>query len=161
MNTMRTCHWHVKRLLKAGIIASVLITSTVNAKESDTLPIITSIEPLEISDYDLDILSRCVMAEAENQGKDGMAYVADVILNRVDNEDFPDSIEDVITQKNQFSSYSDGGMDKHIPSNECKEICRQEFLRRKNGKIIYFRTNEYHKYGTPAFKHGAHYFSTK
>lgn len=54
--------------------------------------------------YDsLELLALCIEAEAGNQGLIGKKYVCDVILNRVDDEDFPDSITDVILQKNQFS----------------------------------------------------------
>lgn len=159
MRKKRTCLWHVGNLFKAGLIASVLITSTVHAGEQEIRPVVISIEPIGISVSDLDLLSRCVMAEASNQGEQGMAYVADVILNRVDSEDFPDSIEGVITQKYQFSSYRDGGMNRHEPSEECIDICLQEYERRQNEKILYFRTGRYHKGRTDAFKHREHYFS--
>lgn len=159
MRKKRTCLWHGGLLIKAGLIASVLIASTVHGEEQRIRPVIISIEPIGISDSDLDLLSRCVMAEAGNQGEQGMAYVADVILNRVDSEDFPDTIEEVITQKYQFSSYGDGGMDRHEPTDECIGICLQEYERRQNEKILYFRTGNYHGGRTDAFKHGEHYFS--
>lgn len=122
-------------------------------------------------DYDLDeelyydsleTLAICVMAEAGNQDLDGMRMVADVILNRVDDADFPDTIEGVISQKYQFSSYWDGGMQKwNVPSEQVYKACQMELKNRSYPGLIYFCEGGYSRYGTPAFKHGDHYFSTK
>ena len=110
----------------------------------------------------LELLAVCVMAEAGNQGLDGMRMVCDVILNRVDDSDFPNTIEGVITQRNQFSSYSDGRMQRwNVPSEECYQACQMELEKRSWPGLLYFRTGGYSQYGTPAFKYGNHYFSTK
>lgn len=59
----------------------------------------TDEELVEEAYYDsLELLAMCVEAEAGNQGLIGKRYVVDVILNRVDDEDYPDNIVDVIMQ---------------------------------------------------------------
>lgn len=115
----------------------------------------------QISDSELYFFANCVQAEAGNQDETGKRLVADVILNRVDDPDFPDTITEVITQRGQFSSYRDGGMDRWKPTDETIEICREELKSRQYTALIYFTAYRYSSYGTPAFKHGAHYFSTK
>lgn len=114
----------------------------------------------KVPEEELDISARCVMAEAGDQGE-GIKYVVDVILNRVDSPDWPDTITGVITQKGQFSSYWDGGMQRHKPTKEVYEWIEKEYANRSDYNIIYFRTGHYHSWGTPAFKYKDHYFSSK
>lgn len=112
--------------------------------------------------YDsLEMLAICVEAEAGNQGLDGKRMVADVILNRVDDPEWPDTIEEVISQPVHFSSYWDGGMDKVSVSEETFEAVKMELGNRSWPGIYYFTAGSYGKYGTPWKKVGDHYFSTK
>lgn len=60
-----------------------------------------------IHSYDWDgederMLAKIAMAEAEGESVEGKALVILVVLNRVWSDEFPDSIEEVIFQKNQF-----------------------------------------------------------
>lgn len=52
---------------------------------------------------DLYWLSRVIFAESGTQPFEGMIGVGNVVLNRVESIRFPDSVYDVIFQKNQFS----------------------------------------------------------
>lgn len=62
------------------------------------------------SDKDIEILHRIVEAECTGLEFDKKINVANVIFNRINNEKFPDNIEDVVFQKNpiQFSPVDDG-----------------------------------------------------
>lgn len=55
------------------------------------------------------MLAKIAMAEAEGESVEGKALVILVVLNRVWSDEFPDSIEEVIFQKNQFSPVAEGG----------------------------------------------------
>ena len=59
-------------------------------------------------EYELIMLYRIVEAEATGGESDAKINVAHVIFNRVNSDQFPDTIERVIFQKNQFSPISDG-----------------------------------------------------
>lgn len=61
-----------------------------------------------ISDEEYQVLVRIVAAEAPSEDVLGMMLVANVVLNRVISEDFPDTISAVVFQKNQFAPTSDG-----------------------------------------------------
>lgn len=113
--------------------------------------------------YDsLELLAICVEAEAGNQPLDGRRMVADVILNRVDNPGFPDTIEGVISQPYHFSSYWDGGMDKVTePSELTIKAVQMELEERGYPGLLYFREGEFSEYGAPWKKVGDHYFSIK
>lgn len=59
---------------------------------------------------DLYWLSRIIYCESGNQSLVGKLAVGNVVLNRVENSSFPDTIYDVIFQKNQFSPASSGSI---------------------------------------------------
>ena len=162
----------MKKILSMGVLIVVLSLNVLTATGVTKKPVIEQVlfsrgetdEELQAELYfdSLELMAICVMAEAGNQGIDGMRMVCDVILNRVDSPDFPNTIEGVITQKNQFLSYSDGGMQRrNIPSEDCYKACQMELEKRGWPGLLYFRTGGYSQYGTPAFKYGDHYFSTK
>lgn len=65
---------------------------------------------------DLFWLSRVIHRESGNQPTKGKMAVGNVVLNRVANPAFPNSVEGVLAQKNQFSSYATGAMAKTKPS---------------------------------------------
>lgn len=62
------------------------------------------------SEQDYQTLLRIVQAEAGICDDKGKILVADVVLNRVRDEDFPDNITDVVYQKSQFSPVYDGSI---------------------------------------------------
>lgn len=74
---------------------------------------------------DKDILLRIVEAEAGNQDEDGKLLVANVVLNRVDSEKFPDTVTKVVFQDElgvyQFSPVSNGRIWSVEVSEETKE----------------------------------------
>lgn len=109
------------------------------------------------------ILAQLIQAEAGNQDLTGKRFVADVVLNRVDSERFPNTIEEVIFQKNpvQFGVTVDGAFEKAESeiSEECFEAVRMEWERetRLDKEVLYFNT--VHENGKNPFKHGDHWFS--
>lgn len=108
----------------------------------------------------LELLAVCVEAEAGNQSLDGKRMVVDVILNRVDHPDWPDSIAEVITDPYEFTTYWDGGMDSvWEPSEETFQAVQMELESRSWPGLYYFTSNGWSKYGTPWQKVGDHYFS--
>ena len=67
-----------------------------------------------LCDEDYDILLRIVEAEAGGEDEDGKLLVANVVLNRVNSEAFPNSVKEVVMQKNgrvtQFSPVASGSI---------------------------------------------------
>lgn len=115
-----------------------------------------------ISCDDLEELALCVEAEAGTQSLLGKRLVVDVILNRVDDKDWPGTVQEVIEQPYQFATFWDGGMcrvDK--PSEETYQAIRMELGQRSYPGIYYFNSECYSGYGTPWKKIEEHYFSKK
>lgn len=63
---------------------------------------------VSLNDEQLHLLSKLVAAEARGESYKGQVAVAAVVLNRVQDSRFPDSIEGVIYQKNAFSVVKNG-----------------------------------------------------
>lgn len=61
-----------------------------------------------VSNSDLDLLAKCVHAEARGESYVGQVAVAAVILNRVKSPDFPNTISGVIYQPWAFTAVNDG-----------------------------------------------------
>ncbi len=94
--------------------------SDTEAPERDAEYISISEDEQNWSRKDSDILLRIAMAEAEGEGTEGKALVMNVILNRVESEEFPDSIEAVVFQPGQFESVLDDGRYWDVePDAEC------------------------------------------
>lgn len=113
----------------------------------------------EIRFGEMELLAQLVMAEAGNQDLTGKRYVVDVVLNRVDSDDFPDTVEEVIFQKNQFSVIENGAFDEAgwTITEECYEAVKLEYEERLNYDILYFSRGQ-SKYASNHFKHQDHWF---
>ena len=61
-------------------------------------------------------LSRVIHRESGNQPMEGRMAVGNVVLNRVSDPVFPDTVEGVLAQKNQFSTYKSGVLAATEPS---------------------------------------------
>lgn len=113
----------------------------------------------EIRFGEMELIAQLVMAEAGNQDLTGKRYVVDVVLNRVDSDDFPDTVEEVIFQENQFSVIENGAFDEAgwTITEECYEAVKLEYEERLNYDILYFSRGP-SKYASNHFKHQDHWF---
>lgn len=70
-------------------------------------------------DYDIYIWAKIVMAESEGESQLCKEYVAQTILNRVLSDEFPNTIEEVVFDGNQFSPTFDGRWERVEPNQDC------------------------------------------
>ena len=112
------------------------------------------------SGSDLDLLAALVWAEAGDQPiPEGLCYVCDVVLNRVDSPAWPNTIADVIYQPGQFSVVNNGALNRafgDVPQ-VCYDAVQSQLAGRLNYDIIYFSMG-YLANGNLAFVHGTHYY---
>ena len=133
-------------------------TETAKATEE---PLIASMDWDEDDSY---MLCKIAMAEAESEGVEGKALVMLVVLNRVWSEEFPDTIEEVIFQKNQFSPVANGRYDEVEPDKECYEALEMIQFEHWNESqdALYFESKSDSKWHSEnlefLFKYGKHYF---
>lgn len=104
-------------------------------------------------------LAALIELEAGNQSTVGRAIVADVVLNRVADPRFPDSIHDVIYQKNQFSVIRLMPQAIENVKQENVEIVLDELCDQITYAALFFDCNGYVSGTDPLWKYGDHYFS--
>lgn len=149
--------------------------ATVKEQESTPEPTEKPTEkPYQSKIYSMDwgaedayLLAKIAMAEAENQDTEGKALVILVVLNRVWDDRYPDTIREVIYQENQFSPVSNGRFDRVEPDEDCWKALEMVQVGHwdKSQGALYFESKsqstwheEHLKY---LFKHGDHYFYTE
>ncbi|MDO5410899.1 MAG: cell wall hydrolase, partial [Lachnospiraceae bacterium] len=81
----------------------------------------SSIPQVRLNDADYECLLKIVQSEAGICDQKGKILVANVILNRMKNQDFPDTVTAVVYQKNQFSPVENGAIDRVCITEETKE----------------------------------------
>ena len=96
----------------------------------DEAPEVTeAIEPVErmvidISEDDIYMMACQVFVEVGAEPYDGMVGVANVIINRVKSDKFPDTVPEVIYQSGQFPPAHNGVLDRAMangPGEECMQ----------------------------------------
>lgn len=119
---------------------------------------------MDIRAEDAYLLAKIAMAESEGEGVEGKALVIRVVLNRVQSDEFPDSIQDVIFQDGEFTPVSSGRFDKVEPDHECYEaleliqLCKWD----ESQGALYFESDgksDWHRENLKyLFQYGNHYF---
>ena len=70
------------------------------------------------------LLARIAMAEAEGCNTQTKTLIIMCVLNRVWSDEFPDTIEEVIFQENQFSPIDNGRWNRVEPNEDCYEAVK-------------------------------------
>lgn len=167
--------------LKIAVICGSVLYLVIGAKsifaegdyiEEDTnsraIPIevvaIEKVEPEERwNEEEKYLLAKIAMAEAEGEDTEGKALVINVVLNRVENDGFPNTIEEVIFQENQFSPIGNGRWEEVEPNEDCWEaidMVSNEWD--ESHGALYFESKSkstWHKENLEyLFQHGKHFF---
>ena len=109
---------------------------------------------------ELEVLAQLVEAEAGNQSFEGKCLVADVILNRVESPDFPNTISEVVFQDGQFSVVKNGAFDKagyNMKDDDYKAVLYEVTLH-NNKNVLYFNNCSKVAGKGDKFKVGDHWF---
>ena len=109
---------------------------------------------------ELELLAQLVHAEAGNQSFEGKYLVAEVVLNRVESPDFPDSITEVIYQDGQFSVTKNGAFEKaawSVDESDFEAVTYAVELH-ENRDVLYFNNCSQVAGKGELFKVGGHWF---
>lgn len=115
----------------------------------------------EFSYEDAQLLMKIAQAEAGNQGIEGMVLIMAVVINRVNDEDYPDNIRDVIYQPSQFYTK---GMKSEISVEAHEALVYVESGQPMDNRIIAFEvstSSELERYFEYAYTVGNHNFYRK
>lgn len=122
---------------ESGNIALSSETIVSSCKEEQLKPRMIEVECIQkkrlaVSEQEMEVLYRIVQAEAGGEDELGKKMVADVIVNRVLNDKFPDSVSEVVFQndngKVQFSPTKDGRFQSVTVSEETVEAVDEAML---------------------------------
>lgn len=100
------------------------------------------VTPWEPDPADVALISRTIWGEARGCEPKEQEAVAWCILNRVDDERFPGTVEGVVTAKNQFSGFS-----WNFPADVFEDVARDVLIRWHNGEhgiptdLVFFRSD--------------------
>ena len=125
-----------------------------------------------LSGEDYETLLRIVEAEAGTEDGMGKLLVADVVLNRVESESFPDTVRQVVYQQAnghaQFSPVADGSIERVEVSEETEAAVRRALRGEDISEgALYFAAREaadpesmkwFDENLTPLFSYGGHEF---
>lgn len=126
------------------------------------------IHSMDFDASDAYLLEKIAMAEAESEDTEGKALVMLVVLNRVWDARFPDTIEEVIMQDGAFTPVNNGRYDKVEPDADCMkamELITVEHWDESQGALYFEKASgesTWHSRNLQKlFTHGAHTFYTE
>lgn len=162
--------WDIRIMLVGFILMVVGMTHQAfkpepMAVQAETSEQQTTTEPKmfnrDVTMQDTALIASLVLAEADGESEYGKRLVIDTVLNRVESDDFPNTIREVVYQPYHYSSVWDGRIGDFSDIDDAFDLVVEELINRTNSDVIFFRTERFHEYGTPWQKVGNHYFSTK
>lgn len=165
----------VVELFEETTTTSVTRTNETVASNKRTIHLSSCVKDFwvyDISDKDYEVLLRIVEAEAGGEDEMGKLLVANVVLNRVMSEKFPDTVEEVVFQKSgncyQFSPVANGRYESVSISAETYSAVDRALQGEDLSKgALYFVAEKYadpeklewfHQKLTLLFSHGGHSF---
>ena len=112
-----------------------------------------TVDAYEYTPEDIVLIGKVINHEAPHESELGQRLVIDTILNRVESDEFPNSVFGVISQPGQYC------LPKKLPPKEIYHLVAEEMYNRTNSRVLWYKTKKYHTYGFPIIKEGSHYFS--
>lgn len=143
-----------------------------NKREIEVSSCVRDLWIYDISDKDYEVLLRIVEAEAGGEDETGKLLVANVVLNRVESSKFPDTVEEVVFQKEgdcyQFSPVGNGRYETICISEETYSAVERALMGEDLSEgALYFVSEKYadpeklewfHQKLTLLYSHGGHNF---
>lgn len=109
------------------------------------------------------LLQQIALAEARDQGIGGMTFVMQTILNRVESEEFPDTVSEVVFEEGQFATVNDDLYKKYEVTENSQKALRLLDVLRNRGQLYFEapvdKTDTWHARNlTYVFEYGDHIF---
>ena len=119
----------------------------------------------ELSVSDAYAIEKMAMAEAEGEDATGRMLVMRVVLNRVEDSNFPDTVTGVISESGAFASYTNGRYESAEPDIQCVDALEAITTQRwdESEGALYFEAldncDPWHRENLELlFQHGNHLF---
>jgi spore germination cell wall hydrolase CwlJ-like protein len=101
--------------------------------------------PVAVSEEEEELFAALVYCEAGGESYETQFAVASVVVNRINSSRYPDSLVDVIYQKNQFSPASSGRLavvlEKGLATESCRKAAKEALAGNICGDWLNFNYN--------------------
>lgn len=151
------------------ITCMVLLFNTITIKADNAPKTITDYaEECGLSESEFILFSSVVEAESNRQAPaegelttEGRVYIAVTILNRVNDSRFPSTVEDVLTQRGQFSTVRNGqSVTNRTAYSDTAVLEAYEWIERGDApEVLFFNCRGYFSGREPVAYVGGNYFS--
>ena len=160
----------MKKLITAILAMMLLVTTTwaagmedaIEIREAPPIEVQDELQPfyagVTVSEYEQDLLERILWAEANDQSFNGQKAVIEVIFNRLRSPEWPNTIEGVLSQKGQFSTWR--SRNKVRPTETQSDVISEVLSETEPvipGDYVFFATRK-HKWMHDCFRIEGHYF---
>lgn len=96
------------------VFASAFAISVPVKSKADSELVYTHRRKTTFTEAEFRLYVALIYAEAQGEPYEGKVAVANVILNRIYSDEFPDNLYDVVYEPRQFSPVTNGALDKHL-----------------------------------------------
>lgn len=118
----------------------ISIDTVVEAKEFDCVETQETETAERFTEKEKYMLAKIAMAEAEGCRIKAKELVIHTVLSRIESDMFPNTVEEVIFQKNQFTPISDGRWNKVEPNEECWQALENVLSSSESKDILFFES---------------------
>lgn len=116
----------------------ISVDTVVKLKEFDCVEVQET--PERFTEKEKYMLAKIAMAEAEGCSIKAKELVIHTVLSRIESDRFPNTVEEVIFQKNQFTPISDGRWNKVEPNEECWQALENVLSSSESKDILFFES---------------------
>ena len=118
----------------------ISIDTVVEVKEFDCVETQETETAERFTEKEKYMLAKIAMAEAEGCRIKAKELVIRTVLSRIESDMFPNTVEEVIFQKNQFTPISDGRWNKVEPNEECWQALENVLSSSESKDILFFES---------------------
>lgn len=118
----------------------ISIDTVVEAKEIDCTEVQETETAERFTEKEKYMLAKIAMAEAEGCRIKAKELVIHTVLSRIESDMFPNTVEEVIFQKNQFTPISDGRWNRVEPNEECWQALENVLSSSESKDILFFES---------------------
>ena len=145
---------------KIIIVALLLVTFTTTTVKAEEIPIINR-WGITLTADEIELVSRIVQLECGHDIKESKYATIETIFNRMFDPRYPNTVEEVLSQKGQFSTWKNRNIAKATPTDDTYE-CVAMVLNGQTNVLEYDRLKFNNKpIGQNPIKIGAQYYGSQ
>ena len=148
----------IKKLILTTLLLAIFITTKVKAEE---INVYINRWGIQLNMDEIELVSRIVQLECGHDIRESKYATIETIFNRVFDPRYPNTVEEVLSQKGQFSTWKNRNIEKATPTTDTYE-CVAMVLNGQTNVLEYNRLKFNNKsIGQNPIKIGAQYYGSQ